>query len=82
MMAPEYRHRAIIWGVQPQYTIDMLYWLIQCWGIVPLADMLSLVNTKMIAEEDTPENREQAYYDMAMLNEEMIMRNRESRISR
>ncbi len=75
MLAPEYRHRAIIWGVQPQYTIDMLYWLIQCWGIVPLADMLSLVNTKMIAEEDTPENREQAYYDMAMLNEEMIMRN-------
>ena len=38
--------------------------------------MLSMVNTKMIAEEDTPENREQAYYDMAWLNGNMIMRNR------
>jgi len=76
MMAPEYRHRAIIWGVQPQYVIDMLDWMVHCWGIVPLTDMLSMVNTRMIAEEDTPENREQAYYDMAWLNENMIMRNR------
>ncbi len=76
MMAPEYRHRAIIWGVQPQYCIDMLNWMVHCWGVVPLTDMLSLVNTKMIAEDDTPENREQAYYDMAWLNENMIMRNR------
>ena len=30
----------------------------------------------MIAEEDTPENREQAMYDIAMLTEKMIMRNR------
>ena len=35
-----------------------------------------MINEDMIAEEDTPENREQAYYDMAMLTEEMIMRNR------
>jgi hypothetical protein len=76
MMAPEYRHRCIIWGVQPQYVIDMLNWMVHCWGVVPLTDMLSMVNTRMIAEEDTPENREQAYYDMAWLNENMIMRNR------
>ena len=25
MYAKEYRHRCIVWGVQPQYTIDMLY---------------------------------------------------------
>ena len=75
MYAKEYRHRAIVWGVQPQYVIDMLYWMVQCWGVVPLTDMLSVINTDMIAEEDTPENREQAYRDMAMLNMEMIMRN-------
>ena len=76
MYAKEYRHRCIVWGVQPQYIIDMLYWMLQCWGVVPLTDMLSMVNTKMIADTDTPENREQAWYDMAMLNENMIMRNR------
>ena len=38
--------------------------------------MLSMDNTTMIAEEDTPENREQAMYDIAMLTEKMIMRNR------
>ena len=61
--------------MQPQYIIDQLYWLLQCWGIVPLTDMLSVINTDLIAEDDTPENREQAYRDMAMLNMEMIMRN-------
>ena len=76
MMAKEYRHRAIVWGVQPQYCIDMLNWMVHCWGIVPLTDMLSLVNTRMIADTDTPENRKQAFYDMAWLNENMIMRNR------
>ena len=35
-----------------------------------------MVSTKMIAEEDTPENREQAIYDIAWLTENMIMRNR------
>ncbi len=75
MMGPEYRHRCIVWGVQPQYVIDMLYWMVKCWGVVPLTDMLSMVIEKEIAEEDTPENREQAYYDMAYLSENMIMRN-------
>ena len=76
MAAPEYRHRAIVWGVQSHFYMDFLVWLLNCWGIVPLTDMLSCINTEMIAETDTPENREQAYYDMAMLTEEMIMRNR------
>ena len=76
MAAKEYRHRAIIWGVQSHYYMDFLVWLLNCWGIVPLTDMLSCINTEMIADTDTPENREQAYYDMAMLTEEMIMRNR------
>lgn len=75
MMAPEYRHRCIVWGVQPQYIIDMLNWMVHCWGVVPLTDMLSMVISEEIAEEDTPENREQAYYDMAWLTMNMIMRN-------
>lgn len=74
--AKEYRHRAIVWGVQSHYYMDFLVWLLNCWGIVPLTDMLSMVSTKEIAETDTPENREQAYYDMAWLTENMIMRNR------
>ena len=75
-MAKEYRHRAIVWGVQSHYYMDFLLWLLNCWGIVPLTDMLSMVSTRMLAEEDTPENRETAYYDMAWLTENMIMRNR------
>lgn len=75
MMAPEYRHRCMVWGVQPHYVFDMLYWMMQCWGVVPLADMLSMVIDQEIAEVDTPENREQAYRDMAYLQENMIMRN-------
>ena len=76
MMAKEYRHRAIVWGVQSHFYMDFLLWILNCWGIVPLTDMLSMINTDMIAEEDTPENREKAYYDMAWLTENMIMRNR------
>lgn len=76
MMAKEYRHRAIVWGVQSHFYFDFLLWILNCWGIVPLTDMLSMVNTNMIAEEDSPENREQAIYDMAWLTENMIMRNR------
>ena len=76
MMAKEYRHRAIVWGVQSHFYFDFLLWILNCWGIVPLTDMLSMVNTNIIAEEDTPENREQAIYDMAWLTENMIMRNR------
>jgi len=76
MAAKEYRHRAILWGVQSHYYMDFLVWLLNCWGIVPLTDMLSMVSTRRIAEEDTPENRETAIYDMAWLTENMIMRNR------
>lgn len=76
MAVKEYRHRAIVWGVQSHFYFDFLLWLLNCWGIVPLTDMLSMVNTRMIAEEDTPENREQAIYDIAWLTENMIMRNR------
>ena len=76
MAANEYRHRAIVWGVQSHYYMDFLVWLLNCWGIVPLTDMLSMDNTDMIAEVDTPENREQAIYDIAKLTERMIMRNR------
>ena len=76
MAANEYRHRAIVWGVQSHYYMDLLVWLLNCWGIVPLTDMLSMDNTDMIAEVDTPENREQAIYDIAKLTERMIMRNR------
>lgn len=76
MTANEYRHRAIVWGVQSHYYMDFLVWLLNCWGIVPLTDMLSMDNTDMIAEVDTPENREQAIYDIAKLTERMIMRNR------
>ena len=76
MAANEYRHRAIVWGVQSHYYMDLLVWLLNCWGIVPLTDMLSMDNTDMIAEVDTPENREQAIYDIAKLTERLIMRNR------
>jgi hypothetical protein len=74
--AKEYRHRAIVWGVQSHYYMDFLLWLLNCWGIVPLTDMLSMVSTRRLVEEDTPENRETAIYDMAWLTENMIMRNR------
>ena len=70
MMAPEYRHRCIVWGVQPQYVIDMLNWMVHCWGIVPLTDMLSMVISKGDRRGGHPENREQAYYDMAYLTGE------------
>ena len=76
MAAKEYRHRAIVWGVQSHYYMDFLVWLLNCWGIVSLTDMLSMVSTKELVTEDTPENREQAIYDMAWLTENMIMRNR------
>lgn len=72
MVAKEYRHRAIIWGVQAQYYTDFLPWLQNCWGILPLVDMLSLVYFDEISED----NKEQAIYDIAKLYEEMIMRNR------
>lgn len=72
MIVPEYRHRAIIWGVQAQYYTDFLPWLQNCWGILPLVDMLSLVYFDEISEDDP----KQAIYDIAKLYQEMIMRNR------
>ena len=72
MLVPEYRHRAIIWGVQAQYYTDFLPWLQNCWGILPLVDMLSLVCFDKVSEDD----KEQAIYDIAKLYQEMIMRNR------
>ena len=72
MVCKEYRHRAIIWGVQSQYYTEFLPWLQNCWGILPLTDMLSMVSTRVLSEDD----KEQAYYDMAWLNSHMIMRNR------
>ncbi|MCR5153273.1 MAG: 2-hydroxyacyl-CoA dehydratase family protein [Lachnospiraceae bacterium] len=68
----EYRHRAIVWGVQSHYYMDFLIWLQNCWGIIPLTDMLSMVSTRILSEDD----KEKALYDMAWLNENMIMRNR------
>ncbi len=76
MAVKEYKHRAIVWGVQSHFYFDFLIWLQNCWGIVPLTDMLSMVSTRVLCEENTPEGREQAMYDMAWLNENMIMRNR------
>lgn len=68
----EYRHRAIVWGVQSQYYFEFLQWLQNCWGILPLTDMLSMLSTRVFSEDD----KEQAIYDMAWLNNNMIMRNR------
>jgi hypothetical protein len=72
----EIRHRAVVWGVQSQFYTDILAWMMHCWGIMPLFDMLTMVSLDPIAEEDTPENREQAWYDMAHQYANMIMRNR------
>ena len=68
----EVRHRAIVWGVQAQYYSHFPAWLQNCWGIIPLVDMLSLTSTKIYSEDD----KEQAYYDMADLYANMVMRNR------
>lgn len=72
MAVKEYRHRAIVWGVQSHFYFDFLIWLQNCWGIIPLTDMLSMVSTRVLSEDD----KEQAIYDMAWLQENMIMRNR------
>lgn len=71
-VAQEARHRCITWGVQAAYYTAFPIWLINCWGILPLVDMLSLVSTEMINTED----KEQSLYDLAYLYENMIMRNR------
>ncbi len=72
MAVKEYRHRAIVWGVQSHFYMDFLLWLQNCWGILPLTDMLSMVSTRQLSEND----KEQAMYDLAWLTENMIMRNR------
>ena len=72
MAAKEYRHRAITWGVQAAYYTAFPLWLLECWGIVPIADMLSLVSTEMVDTKD----KHQSMLDLAYLYENMIMRNR------
>lgn len=68
----EIRHRAISWGVQAAYYTAFPIWLQNCWGIVTLVDMLSLVSTQNVNTED----KDQAILDLAYLYENMIMRNR------
>ncbi len=70
--AKEMRHRAITWGVQAAYYTAFAGWLTNCWGIVPIIDMLTLCSTRTINTED----KDQAIYDLAHLYEKMIMRNR------
>lgn len=71
-LVKEVRHRTITWGVQAAYYTAFPIWLQNCWGIVPLVDMLSLVSTQMVNTTD----KKQAIYDLAYLYENMIMRNR------
>lgn len=70
--AKQLRHRAITWGVQAAYYTAFAGWLTNCWGIVPLIDMLTLCSTRMINTED----KDKAVYDLAYLYEKMIMRSR------
>ena len=72
LVAREHRHRAMTWGVQAAYYTALPIWLMNCWGIVPIADMLSMVSTEMVNTED----KHQAMLDLAYLYENMIMRNR------
>lgn len=72
MAAKEYRHRAMTWGVQAAYYTAFPIWMMNCWGIVPVLDMLTTVSTEMISTTD----KKQAMLDLAYLYENMIMRNR------
>lgn len=72
MAAKEYRHRAMTWGVQAAYYTALPIWLLNCWGVVTIADMLSMVSTELVNTED----KHQAMLDLAYLYENMIMRNR------
>ena len=76
LVATEIRHRALIWGVQAEFYTAFPNWLLNCWGIVGITHMLNLTSTEIYADTDTPENREQAIYDLADLYMKMIMRNR------
>ncbi len=68
----EPRHRCIFWGVQAAYYTALPIWLQNCWGVVPITDMLCMVSTETVSTTD----REQALLDLAHLYENMIMRNR------
>lgn len=72
----EHRHRALVWGVQAEFYTAFPNWLINCWGIIPLTHFMNLTSTEIYADTDTPENRVQAYYDLADLYIKTIMRNR------
>lgn len=72
----EHRHRALMWGVQGEFYTAFPNWLINCWGIIPITHFMSMTSTEIYADTDTPENREQAYRDLADLYIKTIMRNR------
>ena len=72
LAAKEYRHRAMTWGVQAAYYTALPIWLLNCWGVVTIADMLSMVSTEKVNTKD----KHQAMLDLAYLYENMIMRNR------
>lgn len=76
LLTAQPRHRAIMWGVQAQFYTNFPNWLLTCWGILPLIHFLNLTSTEIYADTDTPENREQAYYDLADLYVKALMRNR------
>jgi len=66
------RHRAVLWGVQAQYYTAFPIWLQNCWGILPIIDMLSLTSTRICSTTD----KDVAMLDMAHLYMNMNMRNR------
>lgn len=76
MLCREHRHRAFMWGVQGEFYTAFPNWLLNCWGIIPVTHFLNMTSTDIYADTDTPENREQAYRDMADLYTKTIMRNR------
>lgn len=76
LVCTEIRHRALVWGVQAEFYTSFPNWLLNCWGIAGITHMLNLVSTEIYADTDTPENREQAIYDLADLYMKMLMRNR------
>lgn len=76
LLCVEPRHRALMWGVQAEFYTAFPNWLITCWGILPVAYFMNLTSTEIYADTDTPENREQAYRDLADLYIKTIMRNR------
>ena len=52
LAAKEYRHRAMTWGVQAAYYTALPIWLLNCWGVVTIADMLSMVSTEKVNTKD------------------------------